>query len=162
MRAAIWGGIALFAATSLSAQTATGQATLPAGHSIALVTTGEVSSKTARKGDLVPLKTEQDVTIGGRVVIPAGTPATGQITLARAKGALGQSGKLELQPLYLRVGDSTVRLDGNSTGKGSITAGGVVGIALLTPGISGRSAKIPVGTKVASFVVRAVELPVVK
>lgn len=111
------------------------------------------------KGDLVPLTVDEDVIVGGRIAIPKGSSATGQVADARAKGALGMSGKLLIRPLYVRIGDNTVRLTGAIDDKGSVTAGAITGMVLLTPGFTGRSAAVPAGTKIVAVVERSVSLP---
>ena len=144
--------LAAVAAPALAGQ----PVTLPIGTAVPLVTTTALSSKVNVKGDMVPLRTARDVVIDGRIVIPADTEAMGQIADARAKGAMGMSGKLTLRPLYLEVGGRIVRLTGAAAEKGEVDPGAVVGMVLLTPGFTGRSATIPAGTPVAAIVEKAV------
>ena len=148
-------------ATAVGAQD-TPRHTLHMGASIPLATDQPLSSKTSAKGDMVSLRTTADVIVDEHVVIPRGTPAVGQVSAARAKGAMGMSGQLAIRPLYIRMGDSFVRLGGATGGKGSVTAGAVIGIAVLTPGFTGRSAMIPAGTALEAFVERAIDLPAVR
>ena len=124
---------------------------VPMGTDVRLATAQPLSSKTNVKGDLVPLTVTEDVTIEGRVVIPAGTPAVGQISDARAKGAMGMNGRIVIRPLYLQVNGRTVRLTGSEREKGSVAAGAVVGMAVLGPAFTGRSANIPIGTPVLAM-----------
>jgi hypothetical protein len=158
-----WGGrwavILSIMVVPVAADAAT--ATLPMGAEVPLLTATELSSKTSAKGDFVTLRTAADVLVDGHVVIAAGTEATAEVTDARAKGAFGMSGKLAIRPLYLRLGDTTVRLTGALADKGTIEPGAVVGMVLLTPGFTGRSAVIPMGTRILSYVDRPVELPVI-
>jgi hypothetical protein len=144
--------LAAVAAPALAGQ----PVTLPVGTVVPLVTTTPLSSKVNVKGDMVPLRTARDVVIDGRVAIPADTEAVGQIADARAKGAMGMSGKLTLRPLYLEIGGRVVRLTGAAVEKGEVDPGAVVGMVLLTPGFTGRSATIPAGTPVAAMVEKAV------
>jgi hypothetical protein len=134
------------------------EAVLPEGSPITLVTVATLTSKSSAKGDMVALRTAEDVSVNGAVVIPKGTEATGQVFDARAAGGLGVSGRLTLAPLYLRVGDTVVRLVGRAAAKGSVPAGTVVGMTLLTPVFSGSSATIPAGTAVPASVYHAVTL----
>lgn len=122
--------------------------TLQAGDPVVLETVSQLSSKTSVKGDLIDLRVIRDVIADGRVAIPAGTAAKGQIADARAKGGLGMSGRILVRPLYLETNGQIVRLRGRTTEKGSLSAGGVVGLVILTPAFSGRSAVIPAGTEV--------------
>jgi hypothetical protein len=135
--------------------------TLPIGTPVKLVTLDALSSKTSAKGDLVRLQTSADVMVNGVVAIPAGTAATGQIADARAKGAMGMSGKLLIRPLFLRAGSTTVRLSGQALERASVSAGAVIGtVATALPVFTGRSAVVPAGSPVAGVVERTVTLSV--
>lgn len=159
MKRCIWALPALCIAVSVqAADSAT--ATLPMGTEIPLVTATPLSSKTSVKGDLVALKTAEEVRAGGHLLIAAGTDVVGQVSDARAKGAMGMTGKLAIRPLYIRVGDRTVRLGGATSEKATVTAGAVIGMAVLTPGFTGRSAMIPQGTKIVGFVEHSIDLPI--
>ncbi|MFO1239889.1 MAG: hypothetical protein U1E64_06010 [Sphingomonadaceae bacterium] len=106
----------------------------------------------------MPLRTTADVIVDGKIIVPGGTPAVGQVSDARAKGALGMSGRLVIQPLYLTVQNTTIRLLGNTSNHGSVTAGAVIGMAVLTPGFTGRSATIPAGTPIIAYVAHTTEV----
>jgi hypothetical protein len=131
---------------------------LPTGTSIPLVIAQQLSSKTSVKGDMVKLRTAADIMVEGHIVITKGTYAAGQIADARAKGAMGMNGKLAIRPLYIRVGDDFVRLGGASSQKGSVTAGAVIGLAVLSPGFTGRSAVIPEGTALEASIEHGIAL----
>jgi len=127
--------------------------TLVLGTEVKLATTEPLSSKSNVKGDLVPLRVTEDVLVDGKIVIPAGTAAVGQIVDARAKGAMGMNGRLVLRPLYLQINGRTVRLTGVEQEKGSVSAGAVIGMVTLgTAAFTGRSASIPIGTPVTAAV----------
>ncbi len=128
--------------------------TLVMGTPIRLVTARALSSKTQVKGDLVELRTAEDVIVDGVVAIPKGTPATGQVSDARIKGAMGMGGRLTLRPLYLTVGNRTVRLTGSTNDNGGVQPGAIIGTALIAPFFTGKSAIIPEGASLQSFVVK--------
>lgn len=155
MRIAIGLAVAVLSAAAVAAQQPL-PVTLQAGDPLVLETVSPLSSKTSVKGDLIDLRVIRDVIADGRVAIPAGTAAKGQIADARAKGGLGMSGRLLVRPLYLEAGGQIIRLRGRTTEKGSISAGGVVGLVILTPAFSGRSAVIPAGTEVPGEVEKPV------
>jgi hypothetical protein len=158
IRASLATAFALFAA----APAAAASAWLPAGEEILLETVSELSSKKQVKGDLVPLRVARAVRVEGAVLVPAGASATGQIVDARAKGALGMSGKLSIRPLFIRQGDVTIRLGGQAREKGTTDPGAIIGMAVLSAGFTGRSAVIPAGTRFAAIVERGAQLPVVE
>jgi hypothetical protein len=137
--------------------------TVPIGTPVVLATTAELSSKSNVKGDMVPLRVEEDVVVAGQVVLPRGSDAMGQIADARAKGAMGMSGQLLVRPLYAKVGDRIVRLSGGAADKASFTAGAIIGtVALGMPVFTGRSASIPAGTRLRAVVERTVILPALR
>lgn len=134
--------------------------TVPIGTPVILATETDLSSTSNVKGDMVPLRVAEDVVVGGRVVIRRGAEATGQIVDARAKGAMGMSGRLILRPLYAKVADRVVRLSGQAADKASVSAGAVIGtVALGIPAFTGRSARIVAGTRVPAMVEKTVLLP---
>ncbi len=77
--------------------------TLPSGSQISVTLDQSVSSKTARPGDIVSGSVALDVTAGGRVVIPKGSPARMKVTSVQASGKLSTPAKL-----YLRLQSVTV------------------------------------------------------
>jgi hypothetical protein len=132
--------------------------TLPPGLAIPLVTTAPLTSKTAHTGDPIDLVTSSDVIIDGTVVIPKGTIAHGQIAEAHSTGGLGVGGKLTLRPLYLTLGDTTVRLTGSTNGEREFPVGTALGVAAITPMLSGTSAKIAAQTPVPAAVLKSVSI----
>ena len=74
-----------------------GNAYIPEGTRLKIELTKELSSKTAKVGDIVPLRIIENLIINDVVVIPAGTKVKGVVTTARKSGGLGRGGKLEFQ-----------------------------------------------------------------
>jgi hypothetical protein len=154
--------LASLAAVAL-ASTAYAQAktvTLRLGTPVPLVTAAPLSSKTHAKGDMVELRTAADVLVDGVVAVPAGTPVTGQVVESRGTGGMGTTGHLAIRPLYITSGARIVRLAGAAKGSGRTGADTVLGMVLLTPLLSGRSAVIPAGTAIDAVVEKSVALPV--
>lgn len=87
----------------LSAAALHAQGTLPAGTAIPVILDQSVSSRDARSGEKVAASVAQDVTVGGKVVIPKGSPAAVYVATARASGRLSTPAKL-----YLRLDSVTV------------------------------------------------------
>ena len=132
--------------------------TLPAGTEIPLETVTVLTSKKQVKGDQIPLKTSEDVLLNGQLLIPAGTPATGQISDSRVTGGFGMNGKLSIAPLFLVMNGQVIRLIGAAKSKNVLAADTAVAIAVVTPIISGHSGVIPVGTKINGATLRAATL----
>src|SRR6476660_2161735 len=74
---------------------------LQRGTEVALETVREINSNDAKVGDRFDLEVRDDVKLNGRTVIPAGTRAVGEVTVAKKKGMWGKSGKLETRLLYI-------------------------------------------------------------
>ncbi len=151
--------VATLAGLGLGAPVAAAPLTLPMGTEVRLVTATELSSKRQVKGDLIPLTVAADVVFAGAIAIPAGTPATGQVADARAKGAMGMSGRLTIRPLFLDLGGRIVRLAGSESEKAPVEGGAVVGMVVLgAAAFTGKSALIPAGTPILGMVERTVTL----
>lgn len=113
------------------------------------------NNKSLREGQQVRLSVASDVRIGNMVVIPAGSPATGEITDLRRKGMWGKSGRITARALNVRVGDRLIRLTGTFDDKGVTGTAGVVAAIAFVPiagfFMTGTSAKIPSGGGVKAF-----------
>lgn len=153
---------------------------LRAGTEIPLLMREELTTKEKklRTGQRFQMEVASSITKNGIVVIPAGTPAVGEITEVRNKGMWGKSGYISARVLSLRLGDRQIRLNGTFTDKGVTgTAGVVASIALIPLAgffTTGTSAKIPMGSGVKAFLdediafravpaqVQAIEVPAPK
>lgn len=133
------------------------QKVLRAGTEVPLRLREELTTekKQARVGQRFQLEVASDIQMGGVIVIPAGTPATGEITEVRNKGMWGKSGYIGARVVSLRRADRSVRLTGSFDDKGVTGTAGVVGAVALVPlagfFMTGTSARIPLGAGVKSF-----------
>jgi hypothetical protein len=147
------------AAPMAIAPTAQAGATLRIGTELPLRLVQELTTegKQLKVGDRFRLQTEEPVVVSGYTVIPAGTPAVGEITDVRNKGMWGKSGKLVARLLYVTVNGRQIRLSGGFDDKG---VGGVVGavavsaIVFVPAGffMTGTSARVPAGTVVRGYI----------
>src|SRR5436305_878891 len=130
---------------------------LTEGAPLNLVTAQEVSSKTAKPGDSVSFKVDEDVVVNGHVVISKGTLAKGSVINAEKSGRMGKSGKLGIQV------ESTTTVDGQplrlraAKGKeGADKTNSVTALSILVSPLfllkKGEDATIKEGTKVIVFV----------
>ena len=130
---------------------------LRAGTEVPLVMSQSISSndKSLRAGNQIRLQVANSVMLGGAVVIPAGSPATAEITEVRRKGMWGKSGRIEARVLNVRVGDRLIRLSGTFDDKGVTGTAGVVGAIVFVPiagfFLTGTSASINAGSGVKAF-----------
>lgn len=145
-------------ATVLPAVAAPTQAVLRAQTPVVLRMAEELTTKkkAVRVGQRFNLEVAEPVTVGGVTVIPAGSPATGEITQVRNKGMWGKSGYIGARLVQVRVGDRTIRLAGSFDDKGVTGTGGVVAAIAFLPiagfVTTGTSAVIPMGSNVKGFI----------
>jgi hypothetical protein len=126
------------------------QTFLPKGTSIRLRTLQELSSKDSKVGLRFDLETAEDILLNGRIVIPRGSPAVGDVTMVKKKGMWGKSGKLEARVLSIRANGKDIPVRGIVNDKGDAGTAGVVGSILVLPiagfFVTGTSAVLPAGT----------------
>ena len=143
----------------------TGNAILRTGTEVPLRLSEELTTKgkKLRVGHRFRLETSAPVVVQGVTVIPAGSPAMGEVTDVRNKGGWGKSGRLAARVLYVTVNGRQIRLTGAFDDKG--VAGGVGAVAVsalvfLPAGffMTGTSASVAVGTPVKGFVDEDVQL----
>jgi hypothetical protein len=112
--------------------------------------------KASKVGDRPRMEVAENVMVDGVIVIPQGTPVTGELTAVRNKGMWGKSGKIEGRVLNLSLNGRTVRMSGAFDDKGVTGTAGVVGAVLLVPivgfFVTGTSARIPAGGQISSYV----------
>src|SRR3981189_605430 len=110
--------IAIFLALALALPAvAQASGTIPAGTKIPVVIDQTVSSKTAQAGQTISGTVAQDVTVGGKVVIPKGSAAKLTVSSAQASGRLSTPAKLYLRLRTVTVGGKTYAFATNSVGR---------------------------------------------
>ncbi|OJY68683.1 MAG: hypothetical protein BGP16_05460 [Sphingobium sp. 66-54] len=140
---------------------------LRAGTEIPLIVREELTTKKKklRVGQRFQMEVSAAVVQGGVTVIPAGTPAVGEITEVRNKGMWGKSGYIGARVVSLRLGDRHIRLTGTFDDKGVTGTGGVVASIALVPlagfFTTGTSAFIASGSAVKAFLDEDVQFRVV-
>ena len=118
--------------------------------------------KNLRVGYHFQMEVAEAVMVNNQVVIPVGSPATGEITEVRNKGMWGKSGHLTASILYVRVGGRQIRLSGTFDDKGVTGTAGVIAAVAFVPVVgfftTGTSASVPLGAPVKGFVAEDVPL----
>ena len=143
-------------AASVAAASAPGHHTIMSGTRLPLRTLKEISSKKARKGDLIALELARDYSVDGVVLIPAGTPAVAELSQAEEKGWMGRAGRVELRLLYLDLPGGPVRLSGRlgDDGRSNEDVATVVSAFTGFGFITGKSAVIPAGSELIALLDR--------
>ena len=143
-------------------QAAGQQTVLPANTELLLSMNDELTTKGIEKGHKFRLSVVHDVVLNGHVVIPRGTPATGEVTWKTGKGAFGKSGKMEIALRYLDLGGRAIPIEGTyrqeGEGNTAATIAGVIAAGVFAGFITGKSALIPQGRELKAHTKEA--LPV--
>lgn len=149
----------IIAPAPIAAPSTNNNAMLRVGTEVPLRLLEELTTggKKLRVGQRFRMETSAPVMVQGVVVIPAGSPAVGEITDVRNKGMWGKSGKLNARVLYVTVNGRQIRMTGGFDDKG--VAGGIGAVAVsaivfLPAGffMTGTSAKVPIGSAVKGFI----------
>jgi hypothetical protein len=82
---------------------------LPDGTEFSVLTTEEITSKTASEGDQLSFKVAEDVVINGHIVIAKDTLVKGEVAAAKKSGFFGRGGNLGI-----RI-ESTITVDNQKT-----------------------------------------------
>jgi hypothetical protein len=123
---------------------------LAAGTSVRVRTLSPLNSQENKTGQQFDLETAEDILVDGRVVVPRGTPAVGELTLVKKKGMWGKSGKLEGRFISIKARGVEIPIRGTLNDKGVTGTAGVVGAIVVLPiagfFVTGTSADIPAGS----------------
>jgi hypothetical protein len=85
-------------------------AQVPANTVVELELVDPVGSRTSRPDDLFALRVVSDVSVGGQVLIPAGSVAVGQVVHAQKAGGGGKAGELILAARHVDTPLGRIRL----------------------------------------------------
>jgi hypothetical protein len=142
-----------------------GMAVLRTGTEVPLKLSEMITTKgkQLKVGQRVHMEVAEPVLVNGVIVIPAGSPAMGEITEVRNKGMWGKSGHFTGRALYTTVNGRQMRLSGGFDDKGKAGGTGAVAasaLVFLPAGffMTGTSAKLEMGTPVKAFMDEDVQL----
>jgi hypothetical protein len=136
---------------------------LASGTEVHLRLLEPVASHTHRRGDRFKLEVVELIAVDGEVIVPAGSPAIGEVIHAAKPGASGKAGELILVVRALRTGDHQVKLRSFTAGNGENRYGLATGLG-VTLGIPalfvvGKNLVLPAGTDVYAKVTVDTPLP---
>jgi len=145
-----------FFAQGLAAQTAAeGLHTLAANTVIELETIDAVSSRTSKTGDFFKLRVRTDVLAAdGTILIPAGTPAMGQVVHAARSGGGGKGGELILAARYVELPLEQVKLRSGFGAAGKARVGATLASSVVIGPfamlIKGKDLELPAATPLSA------------
>ena len=121
--------------------------------------------KVAKINDRVRMEVAEAVILNNVTVIPAGSPAVGELTDVRYKGMWGKSGRLVGRALSVNANGRTIRLSGTFDTKGGGGTAGAVAVSALVfaPAgffMTGKSAEFQAGSTVRGFIDEDVPLSI--
>jgi hypothetical protein len=133
------GFVLLLGSTSLQAQT------LPARTQLSVRLDANISSRTARVGDIVPASLVSDLFVNGAEVAPRGTPVRVRVTYARRSGRFHHSGYLtirlesiDIDGRRFRLESTAIRDKGNGHTRSNVEKiGGGAGLGAIIGAIAG-------------------------
>lgn len=132
------------------------KAVLKDGTPVMLRLTEEVSTKTKNLSDSIRFEVTKDVIVNGKMLVKAGTPADGTVSVCQKPDILGQEGTIAFtvnstkavdgQWVYLRS-----NLSRSGENKMLISAGAAYACCPIFGLIKGSGASFPVGSEIKSY-----------
>jgi hypothetical protein len=128
---------------------------VPVDSEVHLVLDVPVSTRTAKPGDTFSLHVAEALSADGRILIPAGAHAIGQVIHAQKAGAFGKAGELIVTVRYVEIDGRQIKLHKlvPRVGRDRTAAGTAVAAAVGPFGafVRGGQIDLPVGSAMTSF-----------
>lgn len=129
---------------------------IPDGTEFTVVTTDEISSKTAHEDDPINLRVQEDVKINGQVVIAKDTLVKGIVAAAKKSGMLGRGGSLGIRiETTSTIDGQRLKLRSAKGREGDNKTGTTVALVVLFGPLGflkkGKNAIIKTGTPIKVF-----------
>lgn len=129
---------------------------IPDGTEFTVVTTDEISSKTAAEGDPLTFKVAEDVKIDGQVVIAKDSLVKGVVAQAKKAGMMGRGGSLGIRvESAMTVDNQKLKLRSSKGKEGDDKTGTTVALVVLFGPLGflkkGKNAKIASGTQIKVY-----------
>jgi hypothetical protein len=142
------------APVSPMAAAATTGVVLPANTVVELEMVDAVSSRTSQHGDMFKLRVANDVKSGDRVLIPAGTPAVGQVVHAEKSHGGGKAGELILAARYIDMPQGQIKLHSSFGAAGQNRNGAAIATAIAFGMfgmlVKGKEVELPAGSPLSA------------
>lgn len=129
---------------------------IPDGTEFTVVTTEEITSKTAAEGDPLTFKVAEDVKIDGHVVIAKDSLVKGVVATAKKAGMMGRGGSLGIRvESAMTVDNQKIKLRSSKGKEGDDKTGTTVALVVLFGPLGflkkGKNAKIKPGTEIKVY-----------
>ena len=129
---------------------------LPDGTEFDVVTTDEISSKTAAEGDQLNFKVAEDVVINGHIVIAKNALVKGVVSSTKKAGMLGRGGNLAIRvESTTAVDKQKTKLRSSKGNEGEDKTGTTVALVVLFGPLGflkhGKNAKVKAGTVIKVY-----------
>jgi hypothetical protein len=139
------------------------QTTVPAGTPVILEFVSGIDPTMVTPGQTVSLRAVSDVVVSGVTVIAAGAAATGEVTVAEKRAAIGKPAKIAIIVRSVDAVDGTkIPVTGQSSreGENKQTESLVIAIlcCILALVIKGGEAEIPAGTTITVQTLGSVQI----
>ena len=132
---------------------------IPAETPVVLALAEEVSSRHAKPLQHFALRLAEPILVGGRIVVPAGAPAEGEVIHAGRAGT--KPGELILAARSIDAGAVRIPLHkGHFSNSGASSAMVIAGPGFVSYSTSGKNIKLPVGFRLPALVAAATPVPV--
>jgi len=117
--------------SDLALPTGSSSILIPARTPVIFTLDSAVSSKTALPGTQFLLKVAQDLKINGQVLIPQGTPATGEVIHAQKASGFGKAGELLVTIRYIDLNGNRIKMRSFRPYQGSNKSGTVMAVSQI-------------------------------
>ena len=135
----------------------------PAGTELVFEMGASLSSKTSQRGDRFPLRLAEPLRIDGQLLVPAGTPAMGEVVHADRARASGQAGEMILAARYLEWDGRQLPLKAFRAGVGkdrtSTSAGVILALGVAGYLVRGGELELTEGSLIAAKLRDPADLP---
>ncbi|MDD2201340.1 MAG: hypothetical protein PHP20_00050 [Firmicutes bacterium] len=138
------------------------QRTIPAGIMVSVRLLDALNSATSIVGETFRIEVLEDIIIDGAVVVPAGSPGVGKVTLAVPAKSMGRAGELRLSmnaiytyddiPVLVEANEQTAARDVELAGKSFLAYVFLGPVGLLTLLQKGQNVVIPADSQFSVMV----------
>ena len=136
---------------------------VPAGTELVFEMVQAVGSKGSQRGDRFDLRLAEPLYADGRLLLPVGTPAVGEVVHADRARSGGQAGELILAARYLVAGDARINLRSFKAGTGRSRTGASAATSVaagpLGLFVRGGNIELPAGTLITAQLREDTSLP---